>query len=136
MKLLGFSFSKISAERFAPNTQGMKINTKLDIKDIKEAKQDMFKPKGDLASVAFSYEIEYTEQIASVLIEGNLIIALDTKLFKEVMKMWKDKQTPEDFKIALLNVIIKKSSVKALALEEEMGLPPHIQFPTLRKQEG
>ena len=44
----------------------------------------------------------------------------------------KDKKMPENFRMTLFNLILRKSSLKALQLEEEMNLPTHIQLPTLK----
>ena len=45
---------------------------------------------------------------------------------------WKDKKMPDDFRNTLFNLILRKASLKALQLEEEMNLPIHMQLPTLK----
>lgn len=135
MRLLGFNLTKISAEKFSSNLANLKIETKIDIKNILETKQDFIKVKEDMVAVNFSYDIDYKENIAKIILEGSLLLSLDSKTFKEVIKQWKDKKMPPEFNIALFNIIMKKSSLKALDIEELFGLPFHIQFPTIRKKE-
>jgi len=53
---------------------------------------------------------------------------------KEVLKGWKDKETTDDFRIFLFNIILRKSNIKALQLEDELALPPHIPLPSLNKE--
>ena len=49
------------------------------------------------------------------------------------IRQWNSKKLPEDFRIALFNVILKKSNVKALELEDELNIPLHIPLPSLKK---
>ena len=50
-------------------------------------------------------------------------------------KGWKDKEIPEEFRIAIFNIILRKASVRALQLEEELNLPYHMPFPSIKSQE-
>jgi hypothetical protein len=63
---------------------------------------------------------------------GNLIISIESKESKEVLKQWKDKKLPEEFRLNIFNVILKKVSLKALQFEEELNLPPHIPLPSFK----
>jgi hypothetical protein len=133
MKLLGFNFTKISATKISHNFENLRINTKIDIKNISETKQDLLRTKEDIVAIQFIYEINYEEKIADLVFEGNFLLSLDSKEYKEVTKNWKEKQISDEFKMALLNIIIKKSSPKALTLEEDLNLPFHLPFPSIKK---
>jgi len=37
--------------------------------------------------------------------------------------------------LAITNIILQKASIKALELEEELGLPPHIRLPSVKLNE-
>ncbi len=132
MKLFGFNFTKIQIEKFKERVEGLKINTKIDISDIKEAKAGILKTKEELLTVKFVYGLDYEPEMAKVELEGNLIVSLESKRVKEILKEWKKKKMPEDFRTTLFNVILRKSGLKALQLEEEMNLPIHMQMPTLK----
>ena len=58
MRLISFNFTKIDVERFSDNLKDLKINTGIDISDIKEVKSDFFKSKEDLIA---DYEKLITE---------------------------------------------------------------------------
>ena len=50
---------------------------------------------------------------------------------------WKDgsdKKIPEGIRIGLFNFIMSKCNVKALQLEDELGLPFHVPMPRLRPE--
>ncbi|MCK5624574.1 hypothetical protein KAI04_01910 [Candidatus Pacearchaeota archaeon] len=132
MKLLGFNFTKIQVERFKERVEGLKIGTRIDVSDIIEAKAGILKTKDDILSIKFIYGLDYEPGMAKLDLEGNLLISLESKKVKEILREWKDKKMPDDFKIALFNLILRKSTLKALQLEEEMNLPIHIQLPSLK----
>jgi hypothetical protein len=135
MKLLGFNFIKISATKNQEPTKDLKINTKIDILDINEGKAEFFKVKEDLLGVHFIYSISYEPGYANIELEGNILLAVESKMVKDVLSQWKEKQIPEDFRFLIFNIVLKKSSIKAMQLEEELNLPLHLPIPSLRREE-
>jgi hypothetical protein len=133
MKILGFNLTKVSIEKNSGINQDLKINTKINVSDISEVKSSFFKIKEEPLGVKFSYEIDYSPDFAKIEIEGVILLAVDPKVAREVLNKWKDKLIPEDFKIDVFNLILKKSTLKALELEEEMNLPLHMPMPMLGK---
>jgi len=133
MKLLGFNFTKISVEKISDKTENLKINSNIDISEIKEVKQSMLKSKETILSVNFSYEVNYNPDYAKVSLGGNFLVSLEPKTAKKVLKEWKDKKMPEEFKVPLFNLILKKANVKALELEEDLKLPLHMPMPKVGK---
>lgn len=132
MKILGFNVSKISAERLSNEEfDELKVNTNIDVPEITKAELDIFGGKDELLNVKFEYVVEYVPNMAKISFAGSLLIALDPKTAKDVLKEWKDKKMPEDFKVNLFNIILRRFNVKALQLEEDMGLPVHFPMPRL-----
>jgi len=135
MRLIGFSLNKIHVDKSLKKFENVNINTKIDILSIEEAKSEFFKFKEEAIVVNFSFIITYEPELANIELAGSLILAVDSKISREVLKSWKEKKLPDDFRIVLFNLILKKSTLKALQLEEELNLPAHIPFPTFKKQE-
>lgn len=135
MKIAGFNFTKINVEKFSNKLENLKVNTKIDISKINEANSNFFKSEEKLLSVNFDYEVSYDPEIAKINLAGNIIFALEPKIAKDILKQWEEKKIPEDFKYNLFNFIMRKSNLKALQLEDEIGLPLHIPLPSLKKQE-
>lgn len=135
MRLIGFSLNKIHVEKFPKKFENVNINTKIDVLSIEEAKSEFFKFKEEAIVVNFSFIVMYEPELATIDLSGSLILAVDSKISKEVLKSWKDKKLPEEFRILLFNLILKKSTLKALQLEEELNLPAHIPFPSFKKQD-
>ncbi len=136
MKLMGFNFSKINVEKFSDNLNELKINTNIDISDINEVKPGSFKTKEILLGIKFNYTINYEPNFAKIEFSGNVLVSLDPKIAKNILKEWEDKKIPDDFKTHLFNLIMRKSSIKALEFEEDMNLPYHIPLPVLKNPEN
>ena len=134
MKVIGFNFTKINAEILKSNTEQLKINAKMDISSIDSLKSGMLNTGDEIVGVSFTYSLQYEPEFAKIELAGNVIFSIEPKIAKEVLKEWKDKKIQEEFKISLFNVILRKSNLKALELEEELGLPPHIPLPSLKNE--
>ncbi|HKL24465.1 MAG TPA: hypothetical protein VJ912_03960 [Candidatus Nanoarchaeia archaeon] len=134
MKLLGFNYTKIEIEKLKEISKDLKINSNIDITDIKEVKQSVLKSKETILSLNFSYKINYNPDYAKVNIGGNFILSLDPKTAKDILKEWKNNKIPKEFKIPLFNIILKKANVKALSLEEDLNLPLHLPMPKVGRQ--
>ena len=135
MRAIGFSFDKINVERLADKVENLKINTKIDVSEITDAKSNFLKTKEEIIKVKFVYNVNYDPEFAKIELEGNVLFALDQKKAKVLLKEWKTKTISEDFKFTLFNIILRKSNLKALELEDELNLPLHISLPSLKKQE-
>lgn len=132
MRIIGFNFDKISVERFKERTAELKIDTNIDVSEIEPIKSDLLKTKEDILRANFSYTVKYEPDFAEVSLKGTALLALDAKEAKEVLKEWKKKKMPERFRTVLFNIILRKSALKSLHLEDEMNLPLHLPLPTLR----
>jgi len=134
MNLLGFNFSKISIERLPSQSQDLKVVTNFAVPEIEEVKSDAFKIKDEILKAKFNYNINYEPEYAKLEFAGEIMISLEPKLFKDVMKEWKENKTiNDDVKVFLFNIILKKSNIKAMELEDEMNLPSHIPLPSVTK---
>jgi len=133
MKIIGFNFSKISIEKISDDLKGLKINTSINLKEVKQIKQSPFQTKEDLLEIKFKYNIDYDPNLAKISFLGTVLIMVDSKTSKEFLKEWKKKKLPEAYRTSIINVVMKKSNLKALALEDEMGLPLHIPLPSIKE---
>jgi len=134
MKLAGFNFTKIDAEKKKDSYKDLKVETKIDILEIKEVNSDLIKSKEDFLGVKFIYTINYDPSIANIEFNGNILLALDPKKAKEILKEWKKKKFSQEFQLTVFNLILKKSSIRALQLEEELNLPSHFRLPYISSE--
>lgn len=123
LKLVGSKFLKVSAER-SPDFSGkleVKTNIKLDsLEKVKESK--------DALRLDYTFEVNYGD-LGKIDIKGILFLTGDSKTVKELLKVQKEKKYDSPEYVAITNLIIQKASIRALELEEELGLPIHIKLP-------
>lgn len=134
MRLIGFNFNKISIEKFNKKVDSIKFNTKIDIASIESIKSDLIKIKDEPIKIDFVYSVLYEPEFAKLELAGSILLSVEPKIAREVLKGWKDKEINEDFKVFVFNIILRKANIKALTLEEELSLPPHISLPSLKKE--
>ena len=134
MRFIGFNFSKISVEKFLDKIENLKIDTKIDVSEIKTIKSSFFKTKEELLGIKFSYIVNYEPNFAKIEFIGTIIFAVEPKMAKNILSQWESKQMSEDFKVTLFNIILRKSNLKALELEDELNLPLHIPLPSVKSQ--
>lgn len=136
MKVVSFHFKKISIEKSSENFEKINVNSNIDLKEITSLKQDLFKTDDEIIGVKFSFTLEYEPNIAKIELGGDILLAIEPKMAKSIIKDWKDgKKVQEDFRIDLFNVILRKAHLKALELEDELNLPVHMSFPMIKKED-
>ena len=125
IKLVGSRITKIFGDRNPDFSGKLEINTNIKIKDM-----DKVKDSKDTLRIDYELSIDYKE-LGKISIDGMLFISTDSKTIKEIQKSWKDKKLDTEEQVIVTNMIIKKVSIKAFELEDELGLPLHINLPTL-----
>ncbi len=134
MKIVGFHINKLLVERKNPIKGKLSIKSKLNIEDItgeeNSAKMPAFR-------FNFVYNIDYEPSISKIELKGSVIAIDDKGEGKDILKDWKDKKFLSPLKVPLFNFIMNKCTIKAIELEEEIGLPVHIPLPKIKsKQSG
>lgn len=134
MKIVGFNFNKINVEKIGTSSKDIKISTQIDVSEISEVKNNTINTKETLLGIVFSYVIDYEPNFAKIAFTGNVLVLVEPDEAKKILKQWDKKELPEDFKVSLFNIILRKSNLKALQFEEEMNIPLHMPLPSLKKK--
>lgn len=137
MQLIGFNITKITAQR-SPDFKRGTINNNIEIVGVDKEDLDLIKDKNPIKfsfvfTVTYSGAEKESASLGDILLEGNAILSSTEEEQKDILKSWKKKHIPEEYKIPLINFIIRKCSTKALLLEDELNLPTHLPFPQLKK---
>lgn len=135
MRVIGFNFTKVSAERLKTDVKDLKINTTIDIPEITTLDSDIIKTKDDILEVKFTYKVNYEPGFAKVDMAGTILLSVEPKLAKEIVAQWKKKTTPTELNMFIYNIIIRKAGPKALVLEDELNIPAHLPLPMMRKSD-
>ena len=132
MAIIGFSLTKILLERKEAPIKKVEVKSKLHIPSME--KQDMKLIEGkDTLRFNFEYDIEYAPKLANISFKGFVLFASDPKQSEEILREWnKNQRIDKDVQLQLYNYIFNKCNIKALQLEDDFNLPPHLQLPTIK----
>lgn len=131
MKIVGFNYTKVSAERVVKWQPVKKINTNIQFTDL--IKDDADTPKDiEVLRVMFKFDVAYEPKNANVSLEGYVFLGLSPNESKEAIKQWaKKKEVTEEIRNTVVKFIWKKCNLKSFQLEEELNIPTHIQLPQI-----
>ena len=139
MKIIGFNIDELHAKKSFEFKRAI-ISTDVLFTEVSKAKIDVIKDDEAL-KISFKFTVSYkdsdkkeSQDKNEVLIQGSMLLMVSKDESKEFIKSWKNKEIPKEKSLGLYNIILKKCSVKALQLEDEINLSPHIPFPQIRGQ--
>ena len=132
MRIIGFNLSKISVERKEKVEGKLEIKQNINVESIEKEKIEI--TKDEAIKIEFTFNVNYEPSFANVEFRG-FVVALPAKdEMKQIMKEWKAKKLPEGIKTGVFNFIMSKCNIKALTLEDELGLPTHVPMPRITPQ--
>lgn len=129
MKIIGFSINKVIAEKNDDAKGKIELVSGLSLKDIK--KQEVTISNKETLKFDFSFSINYKPTLGKIELEGSVITVDENNEAKEIIENWKKKKFENQLKLPLFNFIMNKCNIRAIQLEDELGLPPHFQLPKL-----
>lgn len=139
MRVIGFNFTKIFAERPKSFKRGS-ISTNVEFIDFDKEKVEFLK-ETDVAKLSFKYSVVYdssedkkADKKAEISLEGIILLDVTKDELKELQKNWKKKNLSARIKIPLFNLILKKCSPKTMQLQDELNLPTHLPIPQIKPQ--
>ncbi len=139
MRIIGFNFTKIAAERSPDFVAGSEINTNIEFTEIEKEETDLAKDNNEAIRVSFQFNVFYknkdkekSKKNGEISLTGFVILLASKDESKELLKDWKKKELSPTFKVPIFNFLLKKCSTHALQLEEELNLPLHIPMPHIK----
>ena len=132
--IVGFGFTKLTAERKGAAKGKIDINNNVAIKDVQEDSFALGKDKEqNVLRFIFEFTSKYEPSVGTILFEGELLYMEEQKKSREILSGWKkDKKIPKELMAGLLNTILTKCNVQALILSQEINLPPPIPMPKVQ----
>ncbi len=131
MPIVGFNFTKITAEKNNAVKGNISINTNVQIKDVKDTKMKM-PSKQKTIEVDFHYIAKFDPKLGSMDFEGNMILLEDEKRANELLKYWKkNKKLPDEFVPVVMNTALNRCSIEAVILSKDINLPAPVQMPKI-----
>ena len=135
IQIVGLNLTKMSVERIENVKGKFKVTSKIDVKNVYEEKVSPIEGKS-FSKLEFEYNIDYDPKLAEIKFKGELLLLSDQKEMKDFVADWKKKgNIMSELKVRMYNAIFHKCNLKALEIEDDFGLPPHIQLPHISSQE-
>ena len=135
--IVGFGFTKLSAEKGEIAKGKIDINNNVSVKDIQEDNFSLGKDRQNVLKFIFEFTSNYEPNVGKVLFEGEVLYMEEPKKAKEILSSWKkDKKIPKELMGAMLNTILTKCNVQALILSQQVNLPPPIPMPKVQMAAG
>lgn len=136
MPIVGFGFTKVSAERKDQLKKQDKVQSSVKITSLKETKIKMSEEEKEALILSFDFNIDYSNAGKLELL-GNIVYYESPDKINELLTAWeKNKTVPPEFGAMMYNFILGKANIKALQLEEEVGLPLHLRLPQVKVKQN
>lgn len=131
--IVGFGFTKLSAQKNERAKGNIEINNNVAIKDVQEDSFSLGKDVQNVIKFIFEFASKYGPNVGDIIFEGELLYLEEPKKSKEILSSWKkDKKIPKELMENLLNTILTKCNVEALILSQQVNLPPPIPLPKVQ----
>ena len=132
MNIVGFNFTKITAERKQAVLGNININNNITLKEVKEAKIGMAGDRGALR-VSFVFTSDYAPNFATLLLEGDVLVFVESKQTADIIKGWdKSKNLPPALAAGVMNHILDRCNIQALLLAKDLNLPSPVPLPKVQ----
>jgi hypothetical protein len=132
MSIVGFNFTKISAERKNAVVGTVNINNTITLREVTETKLGLGGDRGAIR-IAFAFGSEYTPELATLQMEGDVLLLLEAKQAQAVVDGWKkSKQLPREVAEPVMNHILDRCNIQALLLSKDLNLPSPVQLPKVQ----
>ena len=130
MAIVGFSFTKISAEKKSAPTGKISVKNNITVKDVE--KTDLFLGSAKQPGIKIIYEFKsvYEPKMGEIVLQGEILDIEDEKIIQDVLKGWKkDKKLPDGLMNMVVNSILGRCNIQALIMSKELNMPPPIPMP-------
>ncbi|PIN86641.1 hypothetical protein COV19_03960 [Candidatus Woesearchaeota archaeon CG10_big_fil_rev_8_21_14_0_10_44_13] len=136
MAMVGFNFTKISAERKAIPRGKLGVKNNVSIKEVEKTDLFLGSLKQNGLKILFEFRSIYEPKIGEILLEGEILDMEDEKIIEDVLKGWKkSKKLPDGLMNMVINSILGRCNIQALIMSKELNMPPPIPMPKVAQQQ-
>ena len=130
MPIIGFNFTSIEANREEDRPEGdIDINSTPTVENIRKKDLDI-QGLNDVLAIEFRFVSKYQPKLGEIIIKGEVLYQTDDA--KNILMMWKERKLDNKLAVDVLNAIFKKCLTKAVAIADELNLPPPVTFPVVK----
>ncbi len=135
MSVIGFQVTKLHVER-SEYSGNLQVMHNVNITGVKKQDLHFPSPQNDSLKFEFAFTQKYEPKAGSILIEGFIVLLLQSEQAKQVLEMWKkDEKINKDILVQVLQTAYSRSLTQSILLAKEVGLPCPVPFPKLQVDE-
>ncbi len=128
MAMVGFSFTKINAEKKPATGQAVNIESNAGVINVVEL--PVIDPKKVLLRFDFTFIVKYEPGAGKIELNGEVVELYDKEFGSKIIDFWnKEKKLHPEVMQEVFNNVLSRSNVEAIVLSRDMGLPSPIQMP-------
>ncbi len=136
MAIVGFSFTRILAEKQSAIRGKVDINNNVGLVAVEDTDISMAQGKKGVR-VKFQFQSRFEPGVGQIRLEGDVILLEDAKVAEDLLKEWKKSQAlPQPVLAPVLNHILDRSNIQALILARDISLPAPVPLPKVNVQQG
>ncbi|MCB9358827.1 hypothetical protein H6503_02765 [Candidatus Woesearchaeota archaeon] len=134
MAIVGFNFTKISAEKKSAVKGKININNNVMFTDAKEVDISLGAKDNKGLLIKFLYTCEYEPKIGKIEIEGDLVTVEDAAKIKECIASWKKSKSMDmDLSEKIMAHVLNKATIQSIILSRDLNLPAPVPLPKVQK---
>ena len=138
MTIVGVHITKLNAERNMKSvSQKVGINNNITIKEVAEHDFMLGSSKQQGLRFSFVFNCNYTPDIGSIDVEGDVLVLEDEEETKKVLHEWKtNKRVHGDYAENILNSALMRSNIQAIKISQDLNLPSPVPLPRIEKKDA
>lgn len=134
--IVGFNFTKISADRKPAAAGKINIGNNITVKDVEERELVLGKAKQKGLRFIFEFVSKYEPKVGEINLTGEVLFLDESQKVEEILKDWKkDKKLPKEIMPGIINTALNKCNIQALILSELLNLPSPLPMPKVKAEE-
>ena len=128
MAIVGFSFTKITAERKPVVDQAVNIESNAGVSNIVEL--PVIDPKKAIIKFEFDFLVKYEPSAGKIELKGEVVEMYDKEFGAKILEYWAaEKKIYGEVMQDVFNNILARSNMEAIVISRDLGLPSPIQMP-------
>lgn len=128
MAMVGFSFTKIAAERKPAGNHPVNIESNAGITSVTE--MPVIDAKKTVIKFEFTFTVKYEPNAGNITLSGEVVELYDKEFGSKVLDHWKvHKKIMPEVMQEVFNTVLAKSNTEAIIIGRDLGLPSPVKMP-------
>ncbi len=128
MAMVGFSFTKITADRKPTGNQPVNIESNAGITMVTE--MPVIEAKKMVLKFEFTFIVKYEPNAGNITLFGEIVELYDKEFGSMVLDYWKtEKKIHAEVMQEVFNTVLSKCNTEAIIIGRDLGLPSPVKMP-------